>query len=68
MSKMIATVEALDDGYWKTIELFSGEEEEISEKAKELMDLWLSKGWPKDEIRISKSKFRTFDKRWHDEN
>lgn len=68
MADIMITVEALDNNSWKIVEIFSGDEEEILPQAELLKNKWLFQGWPENEIRISKSKFKTFDRKFKDEN
>lgn len=58
MESYIFSVEAFDDGFWKTIAVFTGTKgSDQEQKAKDVYNEWIEKGWPKDKIGINSSKF-----------
>ncbi len=58
--KAVAAVEAANSkGFWVAVPngQFIGEKDEVGQKARQLMDAYITAGWPKDEIRVSISVF-----------
>lgn len=59
--KIVLTVEAEDEnGFWNVVPggMIFNFPDEAQTKADALVKIWLSRGWPKDKIRINKASFR----------
>lgn len=70
MAESILVVEAWDEvnEVWKPVgKPFYGEEEDTKSEAEALKKEWTDSGWPEKDIRISKSVFREFNKRYRED-
>lgn len=69
MAEAIVAVEAYHDELkeWKLIKNMIGEEDEMKQKAEAIKAEWLASGWPEKDIRISKTKFREFNKKYRED-
>lgn len=68
MAEIVLVVEVIDDkDLWRGVETFAGEEEDIRPQAEETARKFIEMGWPENEVRITKSNFRQFNRKWREE-
>jgi hypothetical protein len=70
MAEITIAVEGFLDGLqeWKLIKNMVGEEDEVTEAAEAIKAEWISEGWQEKDIRIVKSRFGTFNKKYREED